>query len=1653
MLGNQPLGKMIIEMDLSSANFTKSLTAVNRSIKSAEREMKANMAVLNNADDKYGALGKQVEGLNKIMSLNEKRIEQLNEKRKKELKTNAESSKVIQDLNKEINTAIQRQSAWEKQLKNGRSKMVDYKTSTKDLESELAKLQKKTDDNVASLKKSGLAFSAQKEKLKGLSEQTRKHQQIVDAQKQKIADLTSEFGEHDHRVVEAKNKYKSLAEEQHRLNRSFNTLNQRISTVNPSIGKLADDVGKAEAKLRGLSNRAISTGSTLNETGRSISSSFSGITLAGGIGLGYTIKQAADFEQAMADIKALMSPKEWKQYGSQMNSLVKELGLETKYSNKEVAIGLQELIKAGVDLDAIMSGGLKSSLSLATAGELELGAAAEIASTVLNSFKDDGINMAKAADLLAGSANASATSVEEMNYSLSQVSSVAGPIGFSFADTNTALAVFAQSGLKGSDAGTSLKTMLMRLSPQTDAAATMMDELGIATTNTTAGYKYLVEKGIQPASRTIPDLDKAFKKLAKQELGSGASKAKLRKEYDRLQKASGYLSSSFFDEQGNVKSMSEVFNILQVSTKNLSKEQKINAFNTIFGSDAIRGAMIASKAGAEAFDEMGVSINKVSADDVAATKMDTLKGSIEKMKGEAESAATTFGTALIPTIKTVAGTIEDVVGWFNKLDEGTQHSLAKWTAIGVGVAGVGAALGFLTIGIGGLVTGVGKITLGGAGLLKFLSNGVINLGSFNSMTRGSTQSLNAETVALNTNTTALQRNNGARGGGTSVGRRSKGGKKALAGTTAIPNVSTTGSRVANNAGKVGKGAKALKYVKGAAPIGAVIGVGALGYELATGSGTKESIGGSIGGTLGGMGAGALTGAALGSVIPVFGTAIGGIAGGIIGGIAGDKIGSSIGKSFDKQDKKEAARKKAMKTAESGASLSLKINGVSASTQKALGEYDKLYTGAKTKLNQIMLSNTTINKKIKDDTIKQYDSMTNNVLSSLKDRHQQERVEAIKALNSNKALSQKEKNEALKKLDEKHKAEIGKVKGDNERIKQIMSNASKQKRALNRSEKLEITQINDRMYNTKIKKTAKSENELTAINRQRSKQRYDITTKEMNNTIKAAEKEYKETAKNAKEKQKNKVHHAEVQYKKLGVISKAEYEKIRDNAQKEKEKTIDQAKKKRDGVIENAKLQKDESVKASKKQKEKNIENAQKETSGVGKAWDGLTGFLKNMVSWVKGLFGNKDKTSSPPKYKASYPGSIAQNAKGTFQGPFKGGLSFVGEEGPELAYLPGKGLGLVGTTGTELMNLPRSSAILPHNKTKAVLSSYSFPTNSIPGFAKGTGDDDSFMDYIINGSNKVVNGIGTLGGKAVDAFDIITKGPSKLWSSLTKSLNYKDTFPDFANLWAGGKGVVPWAKNQAMDYFSSLFDGFGGGFDGSMGPVGSGVERWRGTVMKSLGMNGLPVTAAYVNAWLRQIKSESGGNPHAIQSSGVKDVNYYSGNLARGLVQVIPPTFRSFAFPGHKNQMNGLDSLLAGMNYAKSRYGSNMLKYIGHGHGYENGGIITKEHLAMVGEGNKPEAIIPLSPNKRSRALELLAAVSSKIFGDPSKTSNNDNSLIFSLLKKQDTQIELLQQQLGLLSKILLKDNNTYIDGKEIHNAAKKQQNKENTLFKLAKGV
>ncbi|HFC9227359.1 phage tail tape measure protein [Enterococcus faecium] len=210
--------------------------------------------------------------------------------------------------------------------------------------------------------------------------------------------------------------------------------------------------------------------------------------------------------------------------------------------------------------------------------------------------------------------------------------------------------------------------------------------------------------------------------------------------------------------------------------------------------------------------------------------------------------------------------------------------------------------------------------------------------------------------------------------------------------------------------------------------------------------------------------------------------------------------------------------------------------------------------------------------------------------------------------------------------------------------------------------------------------------------------------------------------------------------------------------------------------------------------------------------------------------------------------------------------------------------------------------------------------------------------------------------------------------------------------------------------------GSGDIFNGGVG--GSGVARWRSYVSKALKMNGLPATAAYINAWMSQIQTESGGNEKAIGGNdGLAEGN------ATGLLQTKPGTFAANAFPGHGNIMNGFDNMLAAINYAKKRYGvAGMLQVIGKGHGYANGGLITKDGLYRAGEGNKPEMVIPLT--RKTRAIELMGQALAFLSGDDKKRSNTTNTAdnsaeLVTLIKQQQKQHNELMM---ILRAILGKD-------------------------------
>lgn len=215
---------------------------------------------------------------------------------------------------------------------------------------------------------------------------------------------------------------------------------------------------------------------------------------------------------------------------------------------------------------------------------------------------------------------------------------------------------------------------------------------------------------------------------------------------------------------------------------------------------------------------------------------------------------------------------------------------------------------------------------------------------------------------------------------------------------------------------------------------------------------------------------------------------------------------------------------------------------------------------------------------------------------------------------------------------------------------------------------------------------------------------------------------------------------------------------------------------------------------------------------------------------------------------------------------------------------------------------------------------------------------------------------------------------------------------------------------------------------------GSGVERWRNVAIRALKMTG-QYSTSNLNALLNQMRTESNGNPKAIN---LWDPNAMKGTPSKGLMQVIDPTFRQYAMPGfNSNIYDPLSNILASIKYALATYGSLTNAY--RGVGYENGGIITKEHIARVGEGNKEEVVIPLTGSglKRSRAMQLLAYANEKLNRNQSApvsgTTSSTNSDMAQMLL-------LLQQQNELLMAILAKDTNVVLDGEKLNSKLQKIQ-------------
>ena len=193
-------------------------------------------------------------------------------------------------------------------------------------------------------------------------------------------------------------------------------------------------------------------------------------------------------------------------------------------------------------------------------------------------------------------------------------------------------------------------------------------------------------------------------------------------------------------------------------------------------------------------------------------------------------------------------------------------------------------------------------------------------------------------------------------------------------------------------------------------------------------------------------------------------------------------------------------------------------------------------------------------------------------------------------------------------------------------------------------------------------------------------------------------------------------------------------------------------------------------------------------------------------------------------------------------------------------------------------------------------------------------------------------------------------------------------------------------------------------------PQGGSVERWRSYVEKALKANGVEPTAFRVSKILATIQRESNGNPNAQNNW---DSNALAGHPSIGLMQTIGPTFEAYKHAGHDNIRNGYDNLLAAINYIKHRYGTSDAAFNRvASYGYANGGLVSKNGVYELAEGNMPEYVIPTDVAKRGRAWQLLSEAVARFAGEAPaerQTGTNESSLT-KLEAKFDTVISLLTQ-------------------------------------------
>ena len=429
------------------------------------------------------------------------------------------------------------------------------------------------------------------------------------------------------------------------LDLDISKFNSGIRDAKSALSDFVDSSG-------GLSSKFKNFGSAVSGIGVGLTAIVTTPIL--GIGTAAT-KVAGDFDAAMSKVQAISGAT-----AQEMESLrdkAIEMGAKTKFSAKESADAFTYMAMAGWDAEQMIAG-IGGIMSLAAADGLDLATTSDIVTDALTAFGLQASDSAHFADVLAQASSSANTNVSMLGESFKYIAPVAGALGMSVEDTAIALGLMANSGIKASQAGTSLRAALTNMVKPTDKMRATMERLGIEVTNS----------------------------------------------------------------DGTMKSLREILDILRRSFSSLTESEKASTAATIFGKEAMSGMLAIINASEADYNNLANAIDNASgrADNMAETMMDNLPGAIEQLKGAVESLAIKIGEALVPTIQAITEFITRLVEKLNTLSDEQLEQLVQIAAIVAAVGPVLIIIGKVISIIGTVITVGGKLFAGIKAIVTFI---------------------------------------------------------------------------------------------------------------------------------------------------------------------------------------------------------------------------------------------------------------------------------------------------------------------------------------------------------------------------------------------------------------------------------------------------------------------------------------------------------------------------------------------------------------------------------------------------------------------------------------------------------------------------------------------------------------------------------------------------------------------------------------------------------------------------------------------------------------------------------------------------------------------------------------------------------------------